>query len=522
MRGLLAGTAVPPDEATLTLYAAPTAGRRVVVVDATTRLPLAGVAVRGCDAPPASGPCPAPVDALTDASGQVDFAFAGPAATFSAASPAVRADGRPRYDRVSVVETGAATVLIPLTENPVHAAAGFTGSLSFRDVHSSGALWLGLATLSSGDLLGHGSAGAARQHLQRRHSADGPAPGRARRRGGLPLRGRFPLALKGTAYGLGEPGRRASVGFAGQLIPPGSTCWAPRICSRTRAPWTTRSTPSPPCQSCRSSRTPRISTATASARIPGCAPPAPRTFPPTPASRSRASPLAASSSAAPRWCCRSFPPDWTRRWWPRWRGSGEAGLLPLGFSSRAGGAPNPDGTRPVAPVVLRSGAPYGGVEAGLPGIWATAAALGAGAGNPGNLSARVTRGGTLPARVVLPPFLPVPEGSSYSASSRAFSPGQPRWNALGSAGATVGRVVLSGTDSRHVVWFALSGGQASLRVPEPPAGAGLDAASQAAALEVTGFQLSGGVTLDGLVDLPGANLTRLSEWLQGYSRFRAQ
>jgi hypothetical protein len=202
-------------------------------------------------------------------------------------------------------------------------------------------------------------------------------------------------------------------------------------------------------------------------------------------------------------------------------GTAASGLIPLGLSSRAGGAPAEDGTRPVGSVVLRSGAPYGGVETGRPGVWVTAATFGGGGtAASGNLSARLSRGTSLPARVVLPPFLPIPEGASYNLFTRVFSPGQPGWNALASAGATVGRLTLTGTESRHLVYFGLEGGQTALTVPESPPGAAIDAASQSTGLEITGFGLPVGMSWDSLLDLQGANLTQLPELLEAYSRFR--
>ena len=67
VRAGVAGAAVTPVEATLTILPALAEGRRVTVVDASTGRPLSGVEVLGCDAPPADAPCPAPVTVTTDA-----------------------------------------------------------------------------------------------------------------------------------------------------------------------------------------------------------------------------------------------------------------------------------------------------------------------------------------------------------------------------------------------------------------------------------------------------------------------
>jgi hypothetical protein len=524
VRGWIASTSVAPDEATLTLHAEPASGRRVVVIDAETRQPLAGVIVRGCADAPASEPCPAPQDVITGADGAADFAFASASATFTAVSPAQWADGRPRYDRVSVLGTAATTVLLPLPSNPLHGAAGFTGTINFRDVHSTGNLWLGLAALSPGDP----STQDLQTFLGEPFNVAVPNTGqRLTLPGGAVAYlsvGTVPLALKGTAYGLGQPGQRTAVGFGGKFDPAqlpilGSAdllgyvgamdyALAPYVpvSQLPRVPDASDLDGDGLCADAQ--RCPDGSEEIADySRFPQLA------FTPRREQQRR------TEVVVP-----PLPPGLDTAVLAAVEGTSESGLIPVGLSSRAGGAPSADGSRPVGPVILRSGAPYGGVETGLPGIWATAAALGGGgtatAGD--NLSARLARAPSLPERVVLPPFLPVAEGSSYDPFTRVFSPGQPQWNALGSAGATVGRLTLTGTDSRHLVYFALSGSQTALRVPESPPGGGIDAASQSPSVEVTGLEMAAGVTWDSLLDLQGANLTQLPGLLVGYSRFRSQ
>ena len=520
VRAAVPGSSVAPDEATVTLVDVPASGRRVVVIDAATRRPLVGVAVRGCDAPPADGPCFAPVDVTTDANGQADFAFTGATATFTAASPELRADGRPRYDAVSAIATGATTVLLPLTDNPVHAAAGFTAAINFRNVPSAGNLWLGFAALSEGDpsvqdpqaILGE-TFNATIPQLNQRVALPGASVAY------LALAG-TPVPLKGTAYGLGPAGRRAAVGFAGKFDPTqlnvlgtadllsyaGAMDYA--LSPFTQIPLL-----------------PEVADTTDLNGNGRCSDPAkcpagPEDLPDYLHFPQLSFTPAREQQRRTEVVLPALPSGLDTAIVSAVEGTAESGLVPLGFASSAGGLPNPDGSRPVAPVVLRSGAPYGGLEVGLPGVWATAAALGAGVPGTGNVSARLARSGSLPTRVVLPPFLPVPTGSSYDPSTRVFSPGQPGWNALASAGANVARLVLGGTDSRRVVYFALSGNQSSLYIPELPADVGPDAAATAATLDVTGLQLQSGMALDGLLDVQGSNLQHLSVLLEGYSRSR--
>ncbi|HZI07723.1 MAG TPA: hypothetical protein VEZ71_27140, partial [Archangium sp.] len=213
------GSVVTPQEATLTVLPSLESGRRIIVVDAASRRPLAGVEVLGCDAPPASGPCPTPVTVTTDAFGVALFpGFTGATASFSAASVETRADSRPRYDRVSVVSTPARDVLLPLGENPVHGAAGFNAGISFNEVHSSGELSLGVSVLSAGDptavdltnLFGETFLAPLPGLTQRV-----PVPGGVVAYASLGLAGTS--EIKARSFGLGQAGRRTAVAFAGKL-----------------------------------------------------------------------------------------------------------------------------------------------------------------------------------------------------------------------------------------------------------------------------------------------------------------
>ncbi len=524
VRASLAGTAVAPREATLVLYAAVTAGRRVRVVDAATRLPLAGVEVLGCDAPPLDAACPSPVTAATDAQGEAVFAaFAQGPASFSVASGELRTDGLPRYERVSVARTTARDVLVPLGFNPVHGAAGFNASISFTEVHSTGNTWAGFTVLSAQDppdlslqqLLGETFNVTLPTVMQKL-----PVPGSLvlYTSPGLGI----PDELKGKSLGLGQPGRRAAVAFAGKTdLAQLAALRSAELLSYasafdyTLAPFNDIAA------------YPRVPDAADVDNDNLCANPqrCPMGSEDVP-DYARFTPLSLKPNQLQQRRTEVVLPALSDGFdnviVSAVEVTPELGLTPLGFSSRAAGAPGAGGARPVANVNLRSGAPYAGLEAGSPGIWAIAAGLGTGAVNvEGNVSARLTQGALLPTRVVIAPFLPLATGSTYSVTTRTFLPGQPAWNGLASAGAGLARVVLTGSANRHVIYLALEGSMTGLRVPESPAGAGADPAAQpTSSLDVVAVDLAGNLTAAGLMDLAGANLTLLPAHLDGYSRFR--
>ena len=74
-----------------------------------------------------------------------------PGLSLTAASAALREDGLPLHDVVTVVHASGGDVLIPLTRNPIRAAAGLTARLDFDGVHSSGPLALGFVLASLAD-----------------------------------------------------------------------------------------------------------------------------------------------------------------------------------------------------------------------------------------------------------------------------------------------------------------------------------------------------------------------------------
>ncbi|HEX8700410.1 MAG TPA: hypothetical protein VF815_16295 [Myxococcaceae bacterium] len=520
IRAGVSNPGVVPAETTLTLLPALTQGYRVTVVDAATGRPLGGVQVLGCDAPPTTAPCPAPVTVTTDASGAAPFpAFTAATASFSAASTETRADGFPRYDRVSVAATAARDVLLPLGENPVHGAAGFNAGIQFSEVHSTGPVWLGFSVLSAGDvpdldlttLLGEPffiTVPGLPQAV--------PAPGSAVAYAASGLGA--PVELKGRSLGLGQPGRRAAVAFAGRtelalaatlgptdlLAYTGAMDFALQaftpIPLRPRVPDTTDLDADGLCADAS-----RCTLGTEDLpdyfALPGFS------------HRPRREQLRRTEVVLPR-----LPAGLDTAIASAVELSSEAGLVPLGFASRTGGAPAPDGTRPLDPILLRSGAPYGGVEAGTPGVWVFATRV---AEARGDTTGRLIRSASLPTRVEVPAFLPLPSGT-YSVAQRTFTPSSDRWTALARAGADLARVTFTGPRSRHVVLLPLREGQLPFRLPDSPSGIGEDPAAQESATgEIVSLDVSPGITREDALDLMGVNLTGLPLFLDAYSRARS-
>jgi hypothetical protein len=520
---VLAGISNPgvtPVEATLTILPALTGGRRVTVVDASTGRPLSGVEVLGCDAPPAAAPCPAPVTATTNASGTATFpSFTGTTASFSAASPELRSDGYPRYDRVSVAGTSARDVLLPLGENPVHGAAGFNASIQFSEVHSAGPLWLGFSLLSAGDvpdldlatLLGETFLITV-PGLPQPVPLPGSAVAYAASGFGAPVE------LKGRSLGLGQPGRRAAVAFAGRselalAANLGSTDLLAYTGAMDYALQAFTPVPLRP-------RVPDTTDLDADGRCSDAArcPQGPEDLPdyfglPGFSHRPRREQLRRTEVVLPR-----LPAGLDTAIASAVELSAEAGLLPLGLSSSTGGAPAPDGTRPLEPIVLRSGTPYGGAEMGTPGIWAFATQA---AAPRGDTTGRLVRGSPLPTQVVVPPFLPRPAGT-WSAAQRTFTPGMEAWTALARAGAELARITFTGPRSRHVVLLPLVEGQPPLRLPDsPPVNEEDPAVQESATGEIVAMDLSAPNTSEDLLEVGGANLAGLPLYLDAYSRARS-
>ena len=189
-------------------------------------------------------------------------------------------------------------------------------------------------------------------------------------------------------------------------------------------------------------------------------------------------------------------------------------MLPTGFASKTPGQAGSDGLSPVDPVTVRGGPAYNGLEIATPGIWALA---GNAAGT--SSSARLLHSALLGSRVLITPFLPAPADATYTPGNRTLNPGQPAWASVYSTGGELGRVALTGTDTRHVIYFAMATGQSALIWPTVPAGPGQDPSAQAMTkLEVVAVDLVGGVSVESVFEASGVTLANWSSVVDGYSR----
>ncbi len=514
VRGSVIGAAVPPVETKITIYALTTSGRRVLVVDAATQIALSGVKVHGCE----SASCVTPTEVVTNAIGVALFPAlgAGPA-IFTAVSQAVRADGLPSHERASVLDTASVDLYLPLRENPVHSAAGFNAGISFGEVQTSGQYWAGLAAISASDL----PSVDLPLLLGENFTVEIPGIGQ-----GVPVPGSLvlytspgfgiPQEIKGKSLGLGQAGRsRHAVAFAGRadldaalalrstqfLSYVGAFDYAVQsqvvLTNRLRVPDTTDIDGDGLCSSV--TKCPM-----GSEDVPDYANFFPLNFTPKREQKRR------TEVVLPR-----LPSTLDTVVIAAAEVDDEGGLLPIGFSSVTAGPAGPDGTRTVPAVVLRSGTPYGGLELSIPGIWAL------GGNNAGNAySGRLTRGTTLPVKVLVAPFLPVPTNPSYQVAGRSFAPGQPQWSSVYSSGGELARVSLTGSHQRHVLYFALTSAQTAITVPIAPSGPGADPASQGTVkLEVVAVDLANGVSVEEVFTLKGVNLSSWVGAIDGYSRF---
>lgn len=529
IRAEVPGAAVLPITATVYIHASVSAGRRVLVIDPSTQLPVASATVRGCDAPSSDGPCAAPIEVTTDVNGEAPFPTfsnggGAAVATFSVGSGLMRADGLPRYERVSLLDSRVSSILLPLEPNPVQSAAGFNGTISFNQVHSDGAYWVGFAAMSAGDpaatnlqdLLGEAFWVDLPGVMQRV-----PVPGSVvlYTSPGLGI----PNEVKGKSLGLAQPGRRTATAFAGrtsldQLASVRSTDFLAyagaldyalvpfsTITSHARVPDTTDVDGDGLC--------------TNAMQCPQGTEKVPDYFNFT------------QLSVAPRdeqtlrteVVLPELPAEYDTAVIATISATEEAGLTPLGFTSRTAGAPNASGLRPIDPVVMRSGAPFGGVEAGAPGVWVMAVQAASATAGGGSVAGRIIRGPTLPTRAVIPALLPSAAQSTFVRTSRTFAPAQPLWNELVSGGGELGRIDLLGSEVRHRVYFEAEGAQTAVRVPEGPPSGGMDpAAEQMSGLEVTILDLRVGVSAQDAFNVRSANLSRPGGIIDGYSRWQGQ
>ncbi len=512
IRASVTGSVLPPVESTLALYPRVTSGRRVLVVDAATKTPQANVKVWGCEV----SACTTPTEIVTGADGAALFPSlgAGPA-TFTAVSPDVRGDGLPRLERASVLATSATDVYLPLRDNPARAQAGFNAGLSFSDVSTVGGYWAGYVAASAGDV----PSLTVGELLGDNFFVELPGLGQA-----IPVPASvvlytspgfgIPQEVKERSLGIAQAGTRFTVAFAGRanvdqvltlrstdflgylgafdyaldtglttatrpLVPDTTDINGNRQCSNPqRCPQGTEDVPDYaafPRLAFKPARQQQRRTEVVLPRLPGTL------------DTVLVCPVEVDL---------------------------EAGLLPVGFASATAGAPAADGTRAVDPVVVRSGAPYNGVEVATPGIWALA-----GSAQGSATSGRLTRGALLPTKVLVTPFLPVPANSSFAPATRTFNPGQPAWASVYSTGGELARVSVTGTQQRHTLYFSVQSSQTAVQVPPTPAGPGTDPTGQTGTrLEVVAVDLASGTDADELYSLRGPNLTSWAAFLDGYSR----
>lgn len=517
------GSNAAPKTATLEIYGPLASGRRVVVVDRATRAPIQGASVVGCDAPPAGLPCPVPVELTTDARGVALFPFVGARANFSVGSPTLRADGLPRFERVSIAQTQATTVLVPLGPNPVHSAAGFNGSITFFNVPGNGNLWVGLAITSLGDPTEADLGGLLGEPFG---VAIPGVPGTLSVPGSVVLYTSPGLGIaqeiKGRSLGLGQPGRRFAIAFAGKSDV--SVALSLRTTSLLSYVGAMSYATQPQVNLVQLPRVPDVIDLDGDGRChnPQICPAGPEDLPdyyhfPALSLGPRFEQDRRTEIILP-----PIPVGFDTVLIAATEVAEEAGILPTGFASQTlVGLP---AATPVPPILLKSGPARGGVEISQPGVWALVSfASGQGAvplplGT--GLSARLAHGPVIPTRVALAPFLPVVGGGTYSSASRSFAPPQPGWSRASSAGGELAKIVLSGVENRHVFLSELAGNQTALRVPDAPAAGGLDpAASPGSTLEVTVIDLVPGVTAADVLDMAGPDLANVHLFLDGYSRF---
>jgi hypothetical protein len=487
-------------------------GRRVVVIDAATGAPLEGVKVRACP----GGSCATPVDVTTTAQGLAEFPLLEmTATTFTAVPQGLRGDGLPSHERASVITTTVADVMLPLRENPVRAKAGFSASVAFTDVSTVGSTWAGFVAASASDVPSLSPQGLLGENFLVELPGVGqrvPVPG-ALVLYTSPGLG-FPQEVKPRALSFSQPGTRFVQAWAGRaylenalslrsvdlLSYLGAFDYAhvPSInfAARPYVPDSTDVDSDGLCSN--TSRCPM-----GSEDVPDYASFTPLSFQPRRQQRLRTEvvvPSVPSNFDTILVAAALFDP--------------RAGMLPTGFASRTPGQPGSDGLRTVDPVVVRAASPYNGLEVAQPGLWVLA---GNAAGTTS--SARLVRAPALPTKVFVTPFLPALADATYTPGNRTLNPGQPAWASAYSTGGEVGRASLTGTDTRHVLYFPMTSGQTALAWPEPPTGPGQDPAGQAMTrLELVAVDLVSGVGIDQLFDTAGVNLSTWSQVIDGYSR----
>lgn len=513
VRAAVGASSAEPKSMTLTIYPQLAQGRRVLVLDEATQAPVVGATVRAC----LVSDCASPVDVVTDGSGVALFPAlgAGPL-TATVTSATVRAgDGLPAHERATVLGVTAADVVLPLRSNPVHGAAGFNGTINFSEVHTSGQYWVGIAVPAAGDLPGVDLATLLGETFQTE------LPGLNQK---VPVPGSLvlytspgfgiPQEVKARSLGLGQPGSRPLTAFAGranldQVTQLRSTqllgyvgafdygVASPATMSmRPRVPDTADVDGDGLC-------TNPMRCPVGSEEVPEYAAFAMVGFQPKREQQRR------TEVVVPK-----VPAVFDQVVVAAVETTREHGSLPLGFSAVTPQAAGGDGTRAVPAVVLRSGAPYGGLEVATPGVWVLA---GNAAGTA--LSSRVAHGPLLPAKVQLAPFLPAPGAGSHAAGTRTFSPSQPEWSNAFSSGGELVRVSLTGSQGRHAVYVEMEAQQTALVVPSSPSGPGVDPAGEAnVRVEVVVYDLAQSTSAADAFTLHGVRLDSLPLSLEGYAK----
>lgn len=506
VRGTVPGASSAAPEATLTVLAAVTSGRRVVVTDEATGAPLAQVAVRACATPA----CDDAVDVTTGADGAADFPSlgAGPA-TFTAVPRAVRSDGLPAHERVSVIGTSVTDVRLSLRENPVRAQAGLGASVGFGEVSTSGGYWAGLVAASASDV----PSLSAQSLVGDSFMVDVAGLGQVPVPGAVVLYTSpgfgIPQEVKGRALAIAQPGTRWSAAWAGRanlsqalsvrsvdlLSYLGSFDYALQAGTDTVAlPFVPDTVDVDGDGRCADAQKCPLG----EEDVPDYA------HWPTVGFRPQRLQQRRTEVALPQ-----LPAGLDTVLLAAVEVDPQAGMLPVGFASRTAG----QGGQPES-VTLRSGAPYDAVTLGQPGLWALASNA-AGTTSSGRLS----RGPSLPEQAQVANFLPALADASYAPATRTFQPGQPTWASVYSAGGRLARVSLTGATTRHVIWFAMSGAQTQVPWPVCPDGPGGDPAAEIdARLEVVALELRAGLTAEGFFSGGGVRPRSLAVDVDGYSR----
>lgn len=513
VRAGVSGSLVKSNWATVRVVPAVMMGRRVIVTDAATGQPLPGVTVRACQAD-----CSAPTDVVTTAEGLAEFPLLdAQAATFTAVPMGLRSDGLPSHERASVLDTTVVDLALPLRANPVRSAAGFSASISFNYVSTAGSYWAGFVTASVGDLPSLTPQGLLGENFMTE------VPGLNQR---VPVPGALVLY---TSPGLGIPQevKSRSLAFAQPGVGRFVQAWAGRSSIDTALnvrsidvlsylgafdyaqedrvafsarPYVADSTDVDDDGLC--SDTSRCPMGTED--VPDYAGFTPLSFTPQRQQKLR------TEVVVPK-----LPGTFDTVLVASTLYDARAGLLPTGFASKNAAAAGQDGQREVDPIVVRGGAAYNGLEVASPGLWALASNT-----NGTALSARVVNPTRLESKVLLRPFLPAPSDATWQPGTRTLNPGQPAWASVYSTGGELGRVSLTGTDTRHVIYFAMANGQNAIVWPGvPPGGPGQDPTAQAEpTLEVVAVDLVTGVSLDDLFDTRGVTLASWARVIDGYSR----